>query len=382
MGTIVKQLIRVLSKKYEVIVLSVKVMRGEKGKVHYDIALNPKLRIIFNMGHIPTLILYELSGALWCLILRMLGVRNFLVQDAICSSFFATLIGKMTGARVYLFDYGPMLNVYNPDFVRMASSKYHRGSLTALYVKLMRLFTRVSLRHCYKFFVYSDEMRKHALNLGLKEERVAFYSFPVDTDVFRSYGRSERERIRMKLGFGENEDIVTFVGRISEDKGLPYLVESMKVLSSKYAGRLKFVVVGDGPLVEWFLENTKGDLGSRVLFLGPIYEPRRVADLLNASDIFVYPIIISAGYAMAFLEAMAVGLPGIITNVGPTKELIANEYNGIVIPTNDYKALTQSLERLIENEKLRKQIGENAKKVLTRFSIEAYKRTILGTIAG
>jgi len=377
--SVVWQLIRALNEKYEAFVLSVKWMEEEKPRyVHYDIAFNLKLKLLFSPWHFPTMVLYLISGAIWCFALRMLGVKRFLVQEAIVSAFLVTLVGKTIGADVYVFDYAPMLNLYNPRFVKKAG-KYERGLLRVFYAKLFKIMNEFSLRHCDKFFVYGEEIGRCARKHGLADEKIAYYSFPVDSTVFRAYETGTKQKIREKFGFKSNEIIVTYVGRISEDKGLPYLFESAKALLEKYDGRLRFVLAGDGPLVEWLVDSVSR-YKEQVSFLGPLYDPLKVAELLNASDIFVHPITVSYGYALSVLEAMAIGLPSIMTDVGPTKELIANYENGIIIPANDVNALSEALDRLIRDGNLRKHVGENAKDILTRFSVETYKETILNNI--
>jgi len=379
MRTVVQQLIKVLAKEYSVMFLSIKWGVEEKQKLlHYNVALNPKIRVLFNPWHIPTIILYELSGAIWCLLLSMLGIRKFFVQEAIVGAFFATLVGKMTGGQVYVFDYGPMLDLHNPNFVK-TPSKYRRGLLSVIHAMLLRVMNRVSVRHCTRFFVFRYEMKKLALDYGLDNEKIISYNFPIDTSVFVPYASHEREKIREKLGVKKDEHVITYVGRISIDKGLQYLLESAKTVIRKYGEQVRFMIAGDGPLVKWVLENS-AEYHDRILFLGPLHDPREIVDLLNASDIFVYPITVSYGYALALLEAMATGLPGVITDIGLTKDLIIDKHNGMVIPTRNANALTLALEFLIENEELRKQMGENAKKVLTEFSTEAYRKTILNNI--
>ena len=380
MASMIRQLIRVLNVQYNVFVLSVKWLEEEERSfVHFDTALNSRLRVLFNPWHLPTVFLYELSGVLWCFALRLAGVRRFLVQDAVVSSFFVSLVGRFCGARVFLFDYGPMLNLYDPTFVK-ESSKFRRGFLNVAYAGLLRAMNRFSLRHCSGFFVYSQGVEACLLANGLEKERMIFYKFPIDTSVFREYDADEKEKVRKRLGIEKDEVVATFIGRISKDKGLPCLLEAAESILSRHGDRVRFLIAGHGPLEKWLVENAARFQG-RVLFLGPLHESKETVDVLNASDVFVYPFTVSYGYALSFLEAVAVGVPGIISDVGPTKELIVNGYNGMVVPVGDVEVLTNALERLIEDEELRKRIRRNARKVLERFSLKAYKRTILNSIA-
>jgi len=380
MASMIRQLIRVLNSRYDVFVLSVKWLEEEeRSYIHFDTALNSRLRVLFNPWHLPTVFLYELSGAFWCFALRLAGVRKFLVHDAVVSSFFVSLAGGLCGAHVFLFDYGPLLNLYDPMFMK-ASSKFRSGLLNVVYARLLKVMNRFSLRHCDGFFVYSRDVEACLVSNGLEKERMIFYNFPVDTCVFRKYESDEKEKIRKTLGIKEDEVVATFIGRISKDKGLPYLLEAMQTILSRHNSRVRFLFAGHGPLEKWLAENIERFQG-RVLFLGPLHKSEETVDVLNASDLFVYPITVSYGYALSFLEAVAVGLPGIISDIGPTKELIANGHNGIIVPVGDVEALTSALESLIKDEGLRERIGRNSQKILERFSVKAYRRAILESIA-
>jgi glycosyltransferase involved in cell wall biosynthesis len=380
MSSMIRRLVKILNRRYGVIILSIKWLEEEeRSYVHFDIALNSKLKILFNPWHLPTAFLYELSGAFWCFVLVLTGVKRFLVQDAVVSGFFVSLIGRLFGARVFLFDYGPMLDLYDPSFTKR-STKFRRGFLNVVYAELLKTMNKFSLRYCSRFFVYSRDVEACLLANGLEREKMIFYNFPIDTSVFREYDTDEKKKVRRRFGITENEVVVAYIGRISEDKGLPHLLEAAETIANRYSKRVKFLIAGHGPLEKWLVKRI-GCFKSRILFLGPLHEAKEAVDVLNASDVFVYPFTVSYGYALSFLEAVAVGVPGIITDVGPTKELIVNGYNGIVVPVGNVKALTNALERLIKDDKLREHMAKNAQKLLERFSIPAYKRIILNAIA-
>jgi len=376
MGSMIRQLAKVLEERYEVRLLSIKLIEDERRSfTHYNTALNSRLNLLINPWHVPSLFLYELSGIVWCFALRLLGVKRFLVQDAISSALFATLVGKITNARVFLFDYGPMMFLHDPSFLR-ESNKFRSGYLHATYTKLLKIANRFAIRHCHKFFVYSQEMKQCVLVKGLESRKMVMYKFPIDTTVFREYNSAEKEKIRHRLTIDKDNVVVTFIGRISKDKGLLYLLEAMKFFIEKYNKKVCFLVAGHGPLEDWFVKKI-AVYSSNVQFLGPLCYSEEVAHVLNASDIFVYPITVSYGYALSVLEAMASGLPTIFTEVGPTKELVSHGNNAFVIPIKDSKTLINAIERLIGDAELRKQVGRNAKKVLEGFSVESYREKVL-----
>jgi glycosyltransferase involved in cell wall biosynthesis len=380
LGSMVRQLAKILSERYEVILLSIKWIEDERRKfIHYNTALNSKLKMVINPWHVPSFFLYELCGIMWCFALRLIGVKKFLVQDAISGALFTTFIGKFTHARVFLFDYGPIMFLHDPSFLK-ESNKFRRGLLHVTYTKLLKIANRFALKHCHKFFVYNQEMKQFVLIKGLENRKIVFYNFPIDTTVFREYSVAQKEKIRQKLAINKDNVVITFIGRISKDKGLLYLLEAMRFFVKKYNKKVLFLIAGDGPLKKWFVKNI-ATYGNNIRYLGPLHYSEEVADVLNASDIFVYPITVSYGYALSVLEAMASGLPTVFTEEGPTKELILNGHHGFVIPIKDSKALINVIERLINNNELRKRVGKNAKEISARFSIKSYQKIILKSIA-
>jgi len=78
--------------------------------------------------------------------------------------------------------------------------------------------------------------------------------------------------------------------------------------------------------------------------------------------------------SLSTLEAMACGLPVIVSNVGCLREYIKEKYNGLLFPKNNSYVLYEKLKFLIENPSLREEIGKNARKTTENFS---WEKTIL-----
>jgi glycosyltransferase involved in cell wall biosynthesis len=92
-----------------------------------------------------------------------------------------------------------------------------------------------------------------------------------------------------------------------------------------------------------------------------LYEDANIFALPTRADVF----------SIAGLEAMAMGLPVIITNVGGTAEIVRDNENGYVIPVDDEHALADKLLRLVKNTDLRKQLGEKGRKIVeTDFNLD------------
>ncbi|GAF79083.1 unnamed protein product, partial [marine sediment metagenome] len=113
--------------------------------------------------------------------------------------------------------------------------------------------------------------------------------------------------------------------------------------------------VGDGPEREK-LESVASELevSSKVRFTGFREDPHLFYKIM---DIFLLTSF-SEGTAMTLLEAMASGLPCIVTDVGGNPEIVIKGETGFVIPSNDEKALAEKICTLLSNTKLKKEMGK------------------------
>ncbi len=156
------------------------------------------------------------------------------------------------------------------------------------------------------------------------------------------------------------------VARISFEKGLSFLVEAVALLKSRGAD-VRLVLAGDGP-DRAALETLARDLGliDHVTFLG-FQTEAQVREVLAASDVFVLPSYVE-GVPVSAMEAMAVGVPVIATNVGGTSELIEDGHSGLLIRPSDAESICNAVLKLMADPKLVGKISRNGRaKVETEF---------------
>ena len=364
-------LLQELSKEAEPVVLSRK--WGDSGYRQFDLSFSPRVRSWFSPWFLSSLHLYELSGFLWCVCLRVGGVRKFLVQDAVFSGLFTSLVCRLFGGEMYLFDYGSAVNLDNGLLERELSQAQSRRAASML-LRVMRWIRWISLRSCRLFFVHSEELKALALKSGLRAERLVEYRFPLDSEVYRRNGEA-RLRLRRRLGIGRRFCLL-YVGRMTLDKGLSLLVEAYSELVKEYPGRLGLVMVGSGPEKEALMKRCGGVEG--MVFVDSIDDPTRVAELMSAGDFFVYPIVYSGGIAMAVLEAMACELPVAVGPAGPTKGVIIDGENGFVMRAASADGIVLVAKYLLTYPKFRSVIGRRARETVVReFGLEQYRRVVV-----
>ncbi|MFK7605654.1 MULTISPECIES: glycosyltransferase family 4 protein [unclassified Pseudomonas] len=166
------------------------------------------------------------------------------------------------------------------------------------------------------------------------------------------------------LNIKSDDFVFCFVGRLNKDKGLSELSEAF----AKMPGNVQLLIVGDhdpsapiNPEVIDFFESHP-----RVNLLG---FQKDIRPALYSSNILILPSY-REGFPNVVLQAGAMGLPCIVTNINGCNEIIAPGYNGWLVPPKDECALSKAmLESLTTSPVLLKQMGENAKlRVTSRFN--------------
>lgn len=157
---------------------------------------------------------------------------------------------------------------------------------------------------------------------------------------------------------------ILFLGRLADKKGVKYLLEAARILKNK---NIKFLIAGDGPLkkvLEDFVNVNK--IQNKVKFLGYVRGKEKI-NLIKLCGIFIIPSIATKygdreGLPVTLLEAMAASKPIITTNVGGIKDIIKNNYNGVLIKEKNPKEIVNAINKLTRNKNLGRKIALNARK--------------------
>lgn len=142
------------------------------------------------------------------------------------------------------------------------------------------------------------------------------------------------------------------------------------------------LVIGDGPNRAMLEAQAARQLGERAAFAGALLHADTLA-AIRAADIFVLNSTYE-GLSHVLIEALMLGKPVVATDVGGNGELIRDGENGLLIPANDTKALTATLERLLSDSALRARLAQGALEARERFSVErmlAHTQRILEGLA-
>ncbi len=189
---------------------------------------------------------------------------------------------------------------------------------------------------------------------------------------------------------------IGYVGRLHPEKGLAVLISALKLLKLRAVQpewRVKIVgpanVTEGGGGEEWIellRQDAAKTLGDQVEWLGPEYEPERLAKLYGSMDVFCYPSLAEKGetFGVAVAEAMAARCAVVVSSLPCFSDVVADGETGLVFDhtSSDSEALlSKCLERLVSDGKERHEIAVRGQQYAKRFDYPEVSRNILGDLA-
>jgi phosphatidylinositol alpha-mannosyltransferase len=187
-------------------------------------------------------------------------------------------------------------------------------------------------------------------------------------------------------GYADGNPTVLFVGRLEPRKGLPYLVRAFLRLKPAFP-RLRLLVVGrdDRNQREKAMAMVPPRLRPDVIFVGAVPQ----ADLPSyyaSADVFCAPSLGGESFGIVLVEAMAVGLPVVCSDIGGYRDIVRDNQEGLLVPARDPAALATALGALLDNPARRAALGQAAKAAAARYAwdvvagevLEVYRQALAG----
>ena len=208
-------------------------------------------------------------------------------------------------------------------------------------------------KYISNFYAVSNASLKWLEHFGIKGKGV----------LYNSIDKSEIGSLKKYIKKPKDDTVITFAGRMIEDKGVLHLVKAFNRLCDKF-DNIKLNLIGNGPALnkvrELSYENGNIHIFGRV-------ENSEVMKILGSSNIFVNPSR-AEGMPTSILESGAMQCAVVATPVGGTTEIIPDENYGIFCEVND-NSIYEKLEVLIQNKKEIDKLGKNLqKRILDKFT--------------
>ena len=248
--------------------------------------------------------------------------------------------------------------------------RYRDPGISAWRLKVVQMIDSWTSRHLTAHFHAVSETAKLAAceTLHLPAHRVTVVERGRNTARLGKPGADRASRMRAMLGLTADDQVLLNVGRHEYQKGQGFLIEAVARLIPKFP-RLVLMIAGrEGTNSEHLLRiNAKTGVNGAVRFLGHRDD---VPDILAAADLFVFPSLYE-GLPGAVIEAMALGLPIVGSNIGPLREVIEPEKNGILVKPGSPEELAGAIEKLLNDSDKRLCFGKRSREIFEeRFTLE------------
>jgi len=198
----------------------------------------------------------------------------------------------------------------------------------------------------------AEHIRERLIELGAEAQKIILINFGIDTEKFKPL---KSKKLQKKLNTLESPIVISLrnLEPIYDVKSL--ILSAPLVL--KECPEARFIIAGRGSQ-EAKLRKLASSLGisDSVKFVGFIPN-EKLPEYLASADVYVSTSLSDAGLAASTAEAMACGLPVIVTDFGDNRRWVKNGVNGFIVPLRDPKTLADKIVYLLKNENIRKEFG-------------------------
>jgi len=156
---------------------------------------------------------------------------------------------------------------------------------------------------------------------------------------------------------------ILYIGRLIPIKGVEYLIRSVAIIKKKFPDIL-VVIAGNGPEKKKLESLTKNlGLSKNINFIGYV-KAEDLVSFYNSAKIAILPSYDREGVLTSMLEASSCGIPVITTTACSMREFLKDRVNGLMVKPKDYRSIAKATINLLDNESMRRKIGEKARKTI------------------
>lgn len=295
-------------------------------------------------------------------------LRPDIVHSSLFNGDMVSRIG-LVGLNVVLVN-SLVNNTYGP--ARLADPTLNSKRVRALQA-VDAVTARLLVDH---FHAVSESSKRDAVrDLRLPPARITVARRGRDARRLGAPTPARRTATRRALGLPDSAVVLISVGRQDNQKGQVYLLRAAHTLIPMHSQVQVLLVGRPGSASDSLADHTKQlGLANHVRFLGHRDD---VPDLLAAADVFTFPSLWE-GYPGAVLEAMALGLPVVASDIAPVREIVASGVTGLLFPPGEPDALAAALSTLISDPELRRRFGaEGRRRFLSCHTLEASVQALL-----
>jgi glycosyltransferase involved in cell wall biosynthesis len=277
---------------------------------------------------------------------RIRGYNNFYIHYSYISTFNASLVSKLTRARVFYWNCG-MMWLFGRD-------------------KFLQTVLRM-----INFLVTGVDALKEGYNQNYNINLNKIKIMPNWIDLKR-FQNTDQNFIYEKYGLDGNKVYILFVHRLAKRKGAHYIVPVANALQDL---NIEFLVAGDGPYEDILKQEIEDNKLENIKLLGRVPN-KEVSALMRVSKLFFMPSE-EEGFPRVLLEAMASGLPYVVSDIGGVREISIEEQQEFIFDIGDVKSMSGSIRKLLEDQSLYRKLKEINLEHVKQFDIQKVSKIFI-----
>lgn len=269
---------------------------------------------------------------------------DIFIFESMTEKIFLTIILKVLKKKIVWIEHGPLFATKRASIVK------------TLY--------KVNSNFVSRIICVSESTQNDLVSAGLSRHKSIVQYIGIDTNEFEPLSTQNSYRIKSQFGLLKNR-IIGFLGTVNREKGIKSFLEVANTLS-KVKNDAYFIVIGGGDLLNWAKKEVqRKGISHKFYFTGYI---TNVKEYLGIFDILLFPSSHQEGLSISLIEAAAMGIPCIASDVGGNKEVVFNKKNGLLYSNSSPVKILRLIEEIFTN---LKEYKKYARKVaLDKFSLE------------
>jgi glycosyltransferase involved in cell wall biosynthesis len=206
----------------------------------------------------------------------------------------------------------------------------------------------------------AEHIKGPLIELGVEPQKINLIYFGTDTQKFKPNAKDKK--LIKDLSISNSRTVIS-LRSLKLIYDIETLIKSMPLILKKIPD-VKFIIAGEGEQKEYLLDLAKSlNVFDATRFVGLIPNDK-LPHYLTSMDVYVSTSLSDAGLAASTAEAMACGLPVVITDFGDNRKWVEDGVSGFIVPLKDPKALAEKIIYLLKHEDIRKEFGMRNREII------------------
>lgn len=225
-------------------------------------------------------------------------------------------------------------------------------------LKLYNKLNVCAIKLCHRVIAVSEDIKDQLVAAGLKPLKITVISNAVEAEFDGSEIARLRKSKRNELQIKDDEFVVGFLGRLSAEKGVEFLIDAVTGLVDDGLP-IRLLIVGEGDERKNLeAQVAQKSIAHRVIFAG---FQSNTESWLSSFDLFALPSL-TEGTPMALLEAMAMGVPVVASNIGGVPKVVTDAQNGLLVESGSSESIIKAISRILHDPILSEKMSTEAQK--------------------